>query len=166
MQALDSFCRWLALTTVSQTLQTTEWIIPALQTVHILSVAAAITSALMVNLRLLGVGRRGQPMAAVAERFLPSIWWPLPLLFLTGSVLIIAEPARALENPVFWFKMSLLAAVATMTWIGQSTLRRQADFWTRADKGQWPAKAAAILSLAMWVAIVFSGRWIAYVQVG
>ena len=35
--ALSDFCKWLAATPLSHTIQTTGWIIPALQTIHILA---------------------------------------------------------------------------------------------------------------------------------
>lgn len=164
MHYLDSFCKWLAATPVSQTIQTVEWIIPAVQTVHILAVAAVMTSVLMINLRMLGIGARAWSIASTAERFLPFIWWPLPLLLVTGATLIIAEPARALQNPVFMLKMGLLVAAVGTTLACQIPLRRDAAFWERTAARRRAAAVFAIASLPLWIAIVFAGRWIAYVQ--
>jgi hypothetical protein len=161
---LDAFCKWLSLTQVSETIQSTEWLIPALQTVHVLAIGIVIACALMVNLRLLGVGASDQTIAAVAHRFLPSLWASLPVLLVTGSALIIAEPARALTNPVFALKMACLLAVAALTLGCQIALGRNAV--SRELSGAWRAlaKLAALTSLTLWVAIIFAGRWIAYVQ--
>jgi hypothetical protein len=164
LQSLDSFCNWLAATTVSQTIQTLDWIIPAVQTVHILAVAAVVTSALMINLRLLGIRRDGQSIAGVARRFLPFIWWPLPLLLLTGAVLIVAEPARALENPVFLLKMGLLLAAAGVTLACQLPIRSNEAFWELSAGRRRAAQLIALASIPLWIAIVCAGRWIAYVQ--
>ena len=163
-QSLDSFCNWLAATTVSQTIQTIDWIIPAVQTVHILAVAAVVSSALMINLRLLGIRREEQSVAGVARRFLPFIWWPLPLLLLTGAVLIVAEPARALENPVFLLKMGLLLAAAGVTLACQLPIRSNAAFWELSAGRRRAAQLIALASIPLWIAIVCAGRWIAYVQ--
>ena len=162
-RSVDHFCTWLATTSVSDTLQTVEWIVPAVQTVHILAVAAVVSSVLMIDLRLLGWGSRDQSIAAVAKRFLPFVWWPLPVLLLTGAVLITAEPARALENPVFLLKMGLLTAAAAVTLASQLPLRRDPTFWDASNR-RWIARTIALLSLPLWVGIVFAGRWIAYVQ--
>src|SRR4051794_295802 len=129
LQSLDAFCTWLAATPVSQTIQTVGWIVPAVQTVHILAVAAVATSALMINLRLLGVRGGDQSIAGVAKRFLPFIWWPLPVLLATGAILITAEPARALENPVFLLKMVLLLVAVGITLCCQLPLRSDPSFW-------------------------------------
>ena len=164
LQSLDPFCTWLAATRISQTIQSVEWIIPAVQTLHILTVAAVVSSVLMIDLRLLGIGPRDQPIAAVARRFLPFIWWSLPILFLTGAVLIVAEPSRALENPVFVLKMGLLILAAGVTLACQIPLRMSDAFWDISASRRRTARLIALSSLPLWVGIIFAGRWIAYVQ--
>jgi hypothetical protein len=165
LHALDPFCNWLAATSVSQGIQGVDWIIPAVQTVHILCVASVISSVLMIDLRLLGVGSRAQTLQSVTARFLPFIWWPLPLLLLTGATLIIAEPARSLENPVFVAKMALLAGAVTVTLICSVPLDRSAAFWELTAARRRGARCLAWLSLPLWIAVIVAGRWIAYVQV-
>jgi len=164
VQSLDSFCTWLAATPLSQSIQSVEWVIPAVQTVHILAVAAVMSSALMLDLRLLGLGSRDQTVLSVAARFLPFIWWPLPLLLASGVTLIIAEPARALENPVFYLKMGLLLAAVGITLACQIPLARNAEFWGLSAGRRWAARVVASVSLPLWAAIIFAGRWIAYIQ--
>jgi hypothetical protein len=164
LQSLNSFCNWLAATPVSQMLQTVEWIIPAVQTVHILAVAAVVTSALMIDLRLLGIRGKEQSVVTITRRFLPFIWWPLPVLLATGGLLIIAEPARSLENPVFVLKMGLLLAAAGITLACQVPLQRDEAFWELSAARKRTAQLIAAASIPLWVAIVCAGRWIAYVQ--
>ena len=164
IQSLQSFCTWLASTALSQQIQTTEWIIPATQCVHIVAVAAVVTSALMLDLRLFGVRWQNQTVAAVTQRFVPFIWWSLPVLLASGAILIIAEPARALQNPVFVLKMALLLAAILITLACQLPLRKDAKFWELSSGRRRAAQVIAALSLPFWVGIVFAGRWIAYVQ--
>ena len=164
LQSLEPFCNWLAATSLSQTIQTVEWIIPAVQTLHILAVSVVVTSAVMIDLRLLGVGGRRQPMVAVTGRFLPFIWWPLPVLLVTGAILIVAEPARALENPVFILKMGLLVLAAAITLACEIPLRKNRAFWDLSDGRRRAARLVALASIPLWVGIIFAGRWIAYVQ--
>ena len=160
----ESYCNWLAATPLSQSIQTIDWIIPAVQTIHILAVAAVISSALMIDLRLLGIGWQGQSVAVIARRFLPFVWWPLPILATTGAVLIVAEPARALQNPVFYLKMGLLVVAAAVTRACQIPLRFDAAFWELSRRRRQVARLIAVASLPLWVGIIFAGRWIAYVQ--
>jgi hypothetical protein len=164
-QSLQTFCNWLASTPISQKIQTVEWIIPATQCIHIVAVAAVVTSALMLDLRLFGVRWQNQTLTAVTQRFVPVIWWSLPVLLASGTVLIIAEPARALQNPVFLLKMGLLLAAIFTTLACQLPLRKDARFWEVSRARRRSAQLLVALSLPFWVGIVFAGRWIAYVQV-
>jgi hypothetical protein len=163
VQSLDAFCTWLAATPASQTIQTVEWIIPAVQTVHILAVALVIASIVMVDMRLFGVGGAGETVSAVSQRYLPVVWWTLPVLLATGATLIVAEPARAIENPVFILKMGLLVSAIGVTLASQLPLRRDAEYWGHSAGRRRAARAIAALSIPLWIAIIFAGRWIAYV---
>ena len=163
-QSLVSFSNWLAATSLSRAIQTNDWVIPAVQTVHILAVAAVVTAALMINLRLLGIRRDDPSVVGVTKRFLPLIWWPLPVLLVSGSILIAAEPARSLENPVFLLKMGLLLAAVTVTLACQLPLRGNPAFWELSSGRKRAAQLIALVSIPLWIAIVCAGRWIAYVQ--
>ncbi len=132
------------------------------QTVHILAIAAVMASVLMIDLRLLGVLGREQPVARVSERFRPVIWWTLPILLATGILMIIGEPVRSLENPIFQLKMALLVAAIIATLSYQVPLGRDPAFWDMTSSRRGVARIIAVLSLLLWMGIVFAGRWIAY----
>lgn len=158
---LDVFCSWLEQTPLAQALQSTEWAIPTVQTVHILAIGLLMSAMLMFNLRLLGVAFTEQTLPRVAARFVPVIWWMLPVLLLSGALMITAEPARSLENTAFQIKMLLLLMAVSLTLIAQS--RVDTNSW--GDTAKRRRSAVALASLALWVCIVFAGRWIAYVRV-
>jgi hypothetical protein len=164
LHSLDAFCTWLSASSLSQAIQTADWVVPAVQTVHILAVAAVVTSALMINLRLLGVRATDQSIAGLARRFFPYVWWPLPILLASGAILIIAEPARALENPVFLLKMGLLLPAVAVTLACQLPLKRDPAFWDISVGRKRAARLIAVASMPLWIAIICAGRWIAYVQ--
>src|SRR2546422_11778399 len=90
-QALDRFCAWLEQTPLSQAIQGAAWVVPSVQTVHILAIAAVMSSVLMIDLRLLGMVGRDQPLERATSRFRPGIWWTLPILLATGVVMIIGD---------------------------------------------------------------------------
>jgi hypothetical protein len=160
--SLQGFCAWLAATPASQFLQTAEWIIPAVQTVHILCIAVVISAVLLVHLHTLGLAMRAQSSALLAARFLPGLWWALILLLLSGSILIVAEPERSLPNYMFQVKMSLLIVAITLTLLYQVPLRKDPTYWEKTPARRTNSVAIAIVSLLAWVGIVFAGRWIAY----
>jgi hypothetical protein len=163
--SVQAFCEWLAATPLSMQIKTVSWIIPTVQTIHILSISIVTSAAAMVDLQVLGVLSRRQPLAVVAHRFLPWIWWTLIVLFLSGSALIIGEPGRSLRNPAFILKMSMLAAVLVLTLLFQRGLRRDDRFWESSPGHRIGGRLIAGVSLLCWVGIVFAGRWIAYIDV-
>jgi hypothetical protein len=162
---VQAFSEWLAGTPLSVQIKTVEWIIPTVQTIHVLSISIVMSSAAMVDLRVLGMLSRRQPLADVAHRFVPWIWWTLIVLFLSGSTLIIGEPGRSLRNPAFILKMSMLAAVLVLTQIFQRGLRHNDRFWENSPGRRIGGRLIAVFSLVFWVGIVFAGRWIAYIDV-
>ena len=163
--SVQAFSDWLAATPASAEIQNVTWVIPPVQTLHILAISIVMSSALLIDLRVLGVISRVQPIATVVHRFLPWIWCTLVVLLLSGSTLIIGEPGRSLQNPAFVAKMSMLVIVILLTLSFQLGLRRDAHFWETSPGRRIGGKLIAAITLLLWVAIVFAGRWIAYIDV-
>jgi uncharacterized membrane protein len=164
--ALSGFSKWLAATPLSHTIQTTGWIIPALQTIHILSVAAVFSSAILVDLRIWRLLDRDVPLPDVARRFLPTIWMVLLILLVTGSLLIIGEPRRSLLNSTFYLKMALLAVAILLTAGLQRSISASPNSWDKDPTRRIAARLAATASILVWCGVLFAGRWIAYTQAG
>jgi uncharacterized membrane protein SirB2 len=156
---LNQICQWIDQTALSESIKQAAWVVPTVQTIHILAIAVVASSALMLDLRLIGVFWANRPLEAVKARFLPLIWWPLLLLAATGIIMIAAEPARSLKNPAFQLKMLLLISALVVTWLFQFLHRRDAAF---GDGRRAAAVTLALVSIALWSSIIFAGRWIAY----
>lgn len=164
-ETLASVSAWLEMTPFSRVLQTVEWVIPAVQTVHLLAIAAVMGSMLFFNLRLLGLTGADVPLARVSRRFVPVILGSVLVLLASGVLMIAAEPARSLLNPVFQLKMALLLGALALTVAIAKPLRHRPDYWSSAVVHTHVSRVAAVLSLGLWVAILCAGRWIAYVRV-
>ena len=164
LQTVQHFVSWLAETPLSVFIQNVAWIIPTVQTIHILCVAIVMSSMAMIDLRLLGLGARSQSLPDMVTRFMPWVWTALVILLLTGSILIIGEPARSLMNPAFILKMSMLICVIVVTLTFQSAIQRNVAFWELSAPRRNAAKLMALVSILLLIAIVFAGRWIAYME--
>jgi uncharacterized protein DUF6644 len=164
--AVSEFCKWLAATPLSHAIQTAGWIIPTLQTIHILSVAVVFSSAILVDLRIWRLLGRDEPLSEVARRFLPAIWPVLLILLITGSLLIVGEPRRSLLNSTFYLKMALLAVAIMLTAGLQRSISSSPNSWDRNRARRMAGRFAASVSILVWCGILFAGRWIAYTQAG
>ncbi len=127
---------------------------PIVQTVHLLGISVVMGSAVLINLRVLGVALRGQSTDDLIRRLAPWTWGALPMLALSGLVFIVAQPYRYFDNPIFRLKFALMVpAIAT-------TLA----FHRRPDARGRLATILGALSLCLWIGVAMAGRWIAYVD--
>jgi hypothetical protein len=161
---LDDFINWLGATPVSEVIQKVFWIIPTVQTVHILAISMVLASMAMFDLRLLGLAGKRHSITSFSRRFMPWLWGALIVLAISGGVLIVGEQRRALGNLFFLLKMCMLATAIIVTLGFQVLLKRDlksgnADLTPRHFI---VAKIAGLLSLVLWVAIAVAGRLIAY----
>jgi hypothetical protein len=158
---MNAFLDWVGQTRFSLYFGEAAWAIPTIQAVHIMAIAVVLFSGLWLDMRVLGVVGRGQSFLALSRRFAPWIWWGVLVLALTGVLLMIAEPTRAITNSYFQIKMALLAVVAALTWAMAAGAKAEAPLWTAPETRLLP-KLVAVISLLLWAAIVTAGRWIAY----
>jgi hypothetical protein len=153
---------WLAATPLSKALSDQSWVVPTSQSIHILAVSTVFASALMINLRLLGVGARWRSVSQLSDTLIPWMWCGLVVLLLTGSIQTLAEPVRQFVTPVFWAKMTMIVIVTVMTILFVRALRRNAPLWDDVSSRPPQAKIFAVVSTLMWLAIIVCGRFIAY----
>lgn len=127
---------------------------PIVQTIHLLGIAAVMGSAVMIDLKVLGLALPGQPTGELVRRLLPWTWSALPLLAASGLVFVFAQPHRYFDNPIFQIKFALLVPAIATT----------AAFQRRPQAEGPLARLLALLSLGLWIGVVMAGRWIAYVD--
>jgi hypothetical protein len=155
------FCAWLSRTPFSRAIQDVSWIIPILQSIHILAIGVVMASVGRLDLQFGGIIHRGEPLAGLAERFLPWVWGGLAILLTTGALLIVGEPARELANSTFWLKMGLVGTVVILTLL-MARLAGGNRLGGAAPSRRRLVRVLAVASLLIWVAIVVCGRGIAY----
>lgn len=142
------------------------WAIPIMQVTHILAIAAAFGSVVMINMRILGLSGAGRTMTQTVQRYLPWTWWALLALILSGIGMIIGEPVRSLVNPVFWVKMGLIVAMVLLSVAFHlSVIRPNLAQWEVTHDGRVAVRSGAVFLTLLWCAIIVAGRWIAYAPV-
>ena len=149
---------WLYGTSLSQTIQSTPWIIPLVQTVHILAIALLTGSALLLNLRLTGVLAVRESHAAVYNRYAPWLKWAVAVLAASGLLLIIGEPERVLFNWAFWTKMALVVLGLVLLFIAGRSIRQTGD----AEPQPAFLRPLGLVAILVWIFVIMCGRWIAY----
>ncbi|WLH81701.1 MULTISPECIES: DUF6644 family protein [unclassified Pseudomonas] len=148
---------WIYASPLSTAIRDILWVIPTVQSIHIIAITVLFGSALVSDLRLAGVLASDEPLRGVVRRYYPWMRNALIVLLMTGLLMIIAEPDRVLVNTTFWLKMALVATAFGLTlWLRRPLLRAP-------DNGDpRPIKALAWLSIGLWCVVIICGRWIAY----
>jgi hypothetical protein len=146
------FAQWLAETGPSLAIKTHPWVVPTIQSIHIVAIGVVVTSVFMIDLRIFGWAGRDQTLAQTAQRFGSWLWGALAVLLATGALMVLGEPVRELMATSFWVKMSMLLVGITIA----------IAFQTKLEKDQTPNKGLALLTLFVWCSIIVLGRLIAY----
>jgi hypothetical protein len=163
--SLESFAASLQGTSLSEALKDASWVVPTMQSVHIIMVGVVFVSILMISLRMLGLMRTDEPLDRVWKRFSPFLWSGIVAMAVTGTVLTIAEPVREFMTLSFRLKLILLViCIGSAAAFGRVAL--SAAGATSTTGAQLPVstgmRAAVWVTLLLWVVIVFLGRAIAY----
>jgi hypothetical protein len=102
---------------LSQAIKGADWVIPLLQSIHIVTIGVVFVSSLMIALRVFGYMRTDDPFPVVWRRFAPWMWYGLIVMLITGVFLVIGEPVREFTAFSFWLKMTLLTIAVISTFV-------------------------------------------------
>jgi hypothetical protein len=160
--SLLQICQWINDTGIATALRESDLVFPIVETVHVLAIALLAGTVAIVDLRLLGLVLKRQPVSQVAGQALPLTWTGFVVMFLSGALLFMAEAAKSYANPAFRVKMLLLLIAGLNPLVFHSTIYRSVAAWDVSPITPRRARLAAVLSLTLWSGIIIAGRAIAY----
>jgi hypothetical protein len=161
---LQHFCQWLFDSQVGTAIRESIYVFPIVDAIHVLGMALLVGTVAILDLRLLGLILKTEPVSQVAKQVLPLTWCGFGVMFVSGFLLFWAEAAKSYSNPAFRIKLVLLLLVGLNPLIFHSTIYRSVTNWGQAEVTPWRARLAAVLSLTLWGGIIAAGRSIAYFQ--
>jgi hypothetical protein len=125
---------------------------------HAIGMGLLVGASVVIDLRLLGVARE-LPLARLKGLY-RIIWIGFWIQIVSGGLLLIAYPTKALTNPDFYIKLSLIGiAVTVMHMIRKRVF---ADSTLSDSDMMNKGKALAVWSLVLWAGAVTAGRLLAY----
>jgi hypothetical protein len=134
---------------------------PIVNAAHIASIALLFGAIATLDLRMLGAFR-ASPAAALGPPLVRVASFGLVLAAVTGFLLFSTRPLTYWENPAFRIKLALIA-LGLANVVALHVNRH----WRRAlagDAVHGSVRAAAALSLTLWLGAVLAGRWIGFLQ--
>jgi len=138
------------------------WTYAIVNVAHVLAVAALFGSVLVLDLRMLGLGRR-IPLAAVSAAAVPVAGVALVLALPTGFALLATHATDYLDNPFVLVKFPAIA----LGLLNVVVLNRLPGWQSRASREPSSGErrqlaVVAAISLASWTTAVVCGRMIGY----
>ncbi len=159
----DPFLAWVESTALSQ------WVVgspsmfafPGILTFHAIGMGFAVGISAALDLRILGVA----PNVPLGElrRFMPILWAGFWMNAVSGVLLLIGYPTKALTNPVFYLKLTLIAvAMVLLVRISRRVFATRSGGTSAPPEITPSLRNLAIASLVCWTGAITAGRLLAY----
>jgi hypothetical protein len=141
---------------IADALNNTEWAFPLAECVHIGGFAVGIGSIALVDFRMLNLGLRHETAARILRYTEP--WTLVALLFVlfSGMALFSSQVSIYRINVIFPIKMYVLLAALIFNF----TVHRKVATMENAPPAL--SRFVAIVSLLLWVSVVFGGIFIGF----
>jgi hypothetical protein len=157
---LDTFFDWVQNTSLAVKVGE-DWF-PYVESAHVVFLALVAGSILTVDARLIGFASRQLRFTYVSDRLLPWTWGAFIGAAITGTLLFIANATSYAANVPFRVKMVLLVLAGINMLFFQFVTYRSVSSWDTGTPTP-AARAAGMVSIALWCAIIGFGRWIGFV---
>jgi hypothetical protein len=150
--------RMLLQNAVADALNNNDWAFPLAECIHIGGFAIGIGSIALVDFRMLNLGLRHETAARILRYTEP--WTLIALVFVvfSGLTLFISQTNIYLTNLIFPYKMYVLLAALVYNF----TVHRKVA--AMANPPPVLSKVVAIVSLLLWVSIVFGGIFTGFLE--
>ena len=155
---LFPFFQWCEASTIGNAIRQSLWAFAVIESVHLLGLAAIGGAVLVVNLRMLGLGLRRQPIREVARNAYPWFVGSLTVMLVTGVALFLSEAVKCYYSTPFWVKMWSLALAIVFSF----TIWRKMTFADESRVQPIWYKIVALVSLVFWFGVAAGGRWIGF----
>ena len=160
--SLLRFCEWLATTPGSIALHESRYMFLIVLSVHVLTLCLFVGTAVMLDLRMLGLTLQRVPASEVMARLLPWTAAGFLVMIASGTLLFYAAPVLRYQNLFFRLKMVTLVLAVINVWVFHRTVYRKVADWDLDPVPPRWARAAGSLSLVLWAVMITLGRMIPY----
>ncbi|MQA89274.1 MAG: hypothetical protein GEU90_03420 [Gemmatimonas sp.] len=151
------FFEWCENTAIGETIRNSLWLFPVIEAVHLLALCLLGGSLLVVDLRMLGVGLKGQRISQVAGYARPFLIGSIVTLVCTGLLLFLSEAVKCYYNTSFWVKITTLPIALLLTFAVRDRFSLRKSFETSAM-----SRLLGAGSLTLWFVVAAAGRWIGF----
>jgi len=153
--ALQSWSSWAPFVFIRDS----KYGMPAVQSFHLMGLTILLVTVLLLDLRVVGLGRRDYGLSWLARQLKPWTLGAIAVMIFSGLLMFLATPGKYVDSRPFRLKVVLLC-LALLFHFG--VLRR----FTKTDSAARPRAVdvlVACLSLTLWFGVGWAGRAIAFI---
>jgi hypothetical protein len=137
-----AFLKAIEISPVGALMRGSHVAVPLIEIVHLLGIALAVGSIMVIDLSILGLGLRRETVPRISGELTPWTRSGFAVALITGILLFCSESVKMGCKPLFWCKLALLVGGFA--------------FYFTAERKRTPA--TAIASLLVWFGVVFGGK--------
>jgi len=138
------------------------YLFPLIESTHVVGLAMVFGTIAIVDLRMLGIASTRRSMKRMFSDLLKWTWAAFALTAATGLLMFITNAGVYYHNSFFRAKMLMLVLAGINMLAFELTAGRSMHQWDTASSAPRAGKAAAAVSLVLWISIIFVGRWIGF----
>jgi hypothetical protein len=153
---------WLESLSLASAIRESRYIFPFIESLHVVGLAMVFGTIAIIDLRLLGLASMRRSFKRMASDILKWTWMAFALTAVTGAIMFITNAQVYYHNFYFRSKMLLLVLSAVNMMIFEFTAGRTVREWDKEATTPTGARVAGAASLALWIGVIFLGRWIGF----
>ena len=149
---------------IAEWMRTSVKAMPIVESIHVLAAATVFGTVFIVDLRLLGFPNLRRPFTRVSDEMLRLTWAAFFTALVTGALMFAANANTYYANTAFRFKMLALLLAGLNMAIFQLVTFRTVGAWNTDVRPPSAARTAGVLSILVWVTVIFFARWIGFTK--
>jgi hypothetical protein len=138
--------------------------LPIVEALHVLAIAVVFGTIMIVDLRLLGFPNVSRSFLRTSHELLKYTWGAFIAAVITGVVLFAANAITYYGNTALRVKLVLILLAGVNMAVFQFVTEKSAASWDKNTPMPAAARVAGFVSLVLWVAVIFFGRWIGFTK--
>src|SRR5215831_19368096 len=159
---ISTFLASLESSGIANRIRDSLYIFPLIEATHVVGLSMVFGTIAIIDLRLLGVASTRRSFRRMASDILKWTWAAFLVTAVTGSLMFITNAGVYYHNFFFRTKMVMLALAGINMLVFELSAGRTIHRWDKAPSAPMMGRAMAVLSLVIWITIIFLGRWIGF----
>ena len=163
---VTAFATWLVNSPVGSAIASSSWLFPTIETLHVIFLTLVVGSVAIFDLRLLGLRYVDRPFSILYREVVPWTWTCYGVAALFGALLFSSNAVKYLNDVHFRLKFLFMALAGLNMLMFHLGIFRKISLWDADAMPPLTARIAGGVSLALWIGVVFMGRWVGFSMAG